>query len=263
MMKLGIISNYEEKDLENVKELGLEHVEFCINNQEDLFIQELDQIEKTLKKNHLNVMSIGRWGTLRITEKGVNVEELQINLKLIDACERLECPVFVTGVNYVPSLSFQENIVLAIEYLNEINTYAKVRNIKTAVYNCRWENFIVGPDTWDLIQYAIPSIGIKYDPSHAIYDGMDYLKEIKDYGKSIYHIHLKGSLLIDGERVDDPPAGLDITNWQAVMGLLYYFKYEGGLSIEPHSKTWTDELGEFNVKYSINYFKPMIYGVKK
>jgi hypothetical protein len=47
------------------------------------------------------------------------------------------------------------------------------------------------------------------------------------------------------------------------MALLYYHQYQGVLSVEPHSATWSGDLGEFGIKYTINYFKPMIYGGKK
>lgn len=260
MMKLGMISHYSHDALAYVKSKALSYVEFTINRDEQLFFDAINQTKMLLEKHELNVFSIGRWGTDRITEQGINQEELNINKNMIDACVTLGSPVYVTGVNYVSSLSETKNMELAVLYLKELNAYATSKNIKLAVYNCRWNNFIVGPDTWDIVLKEVPGLGIKYDPSHAIYDYKNYLKEIKDYGKYIYHIHLKGSLIVDNERVDDPPAGLDMTDWRSLMGLLYFHGYQGGLSIEPHSHIWKDSLGDFGVDYTISYFKPMIGG---
>ena len=262
-MKLGIISNYLNQDLKKVNDLGLGYVEFCINRNEGDFFSVLSSTKKSLNEYELHVSSIGRWGTDKINEQGLIQKELEVNFKLIDACVYLGSPVFVTGVNYIDHLSEHENMELAISYLKEVITYAKAKGIKTAVFNCRWNNFIVGPDQWDILIERLADLYIKYDPSHAIYDDKDYLKEISHYGNRIIHFHLKGSLRIDQLRVDDPPAGLDMTNWQAVMALLYYHQYQGVLSVEPHSATWSDDLGEFGIKYTVNYFKPMIYGGKK
>jgi len=262
-MKLGMISGYDGQSLSKVRERGLSFVEFCINHHEDLFLDQLDSIEKSLKENQLSVFSVGRWGTERINKHGINRIEFEKNLRLIDAAKRLNSPVYVTGVNYVDELSYDLNLKYAVSYLTELSTYAKQQQVEIAVYNCRWGNFIIGPDTWDVVLKAVPGLGIKFDPSHAIYDLKNYLKELNDYGPYIKHIHLKGSLRIDNVRVDDPPAGLDMTDWKAFMAILYQHHYEGGLSIEPHSKTWSNDLGEWGIRYSIEYFKPMIFEVKK
>lgn len=262
MMKLGMISHYSKEALSYVESKGLSYVEFTINRDEDVFFKALEETKHILNSKKIQVFSIGRWGTDRITKQGIHQVELAINKKMIDACVFLGSPVYVTGVNYVSELSESENLKLATRYLNELNDYAKEKHVKLAVYNCRWNNFIIGPDTWDVVLKEVPGLGIKYDPSHAIYDLKNYLKEIKDYGEYIYHIHLKGSLIVDNERVDDPPTGLDMTNWKAIMGLLYYHGYKGGLSIEPHSHTWRDGLGDFGVDYTIEFMKPMIYGGK-
>ncbi len=261
-MKLGMISGYDLESLSKVRTRGLDHVEFCINHHEDTFLNELNIIEKSLQTNQLSVFSIGRWGTERINPQGINRIEFEKNCRLIDAAARLHSPVYVTGVNYVDQLSYEDNLSFALAYLQELQAYAAQKKITLAVYNCRWGNFIIGPDTWDVVLKAVPGLGIKYDPSHAIYDLKNYLKEISDYGAYIKHIHLKGALLIDNVRVDDPPAGLDMTDWKSFLALLYKHQYQGGLSIEPHSSTWTGDLGEWGIRYSIEYFKPLITEVK-
>ena len=55
--------------------------------------------------------------------------------------------------------------------------------------------------------------------------------------------------------MDDPPAGLDMINWNALMGMLYAVGYDGTLSIEPHSGVWQGELGEKGVDYTIRYIR--------
>ena len=88
-----------------------------------------------------------------------------------------------------------------------------------------------------------------------IMDPEDYLEEIRDWGHRFYHVHIKGTLKVGGKHVDDPPAGLDMINWNALMGMLYAVGYDGTLSIEPHSGVWQGELGEKGIDYTIRYIR--------
>jgi sugar phosphate isomerase/epimerase len=75
----------------------------------------------------------------------------------------------------------------------------------------------------------------------------------------VYHIHLKGTINSGGIHLDDPPAGMDMINWPAFVSVFRRFGYDGVLSIEPHSATWTGELGEKGLKYTIKYFKSLLF----
>ena len=153
-------------------------------------------------------------------------------------------------------MSYYENCGLAIRYFEELLALGKETGVKIAVYNCRWNNFVCCDPAWTLILGHLPELGIKYDASHCINESEnDYLEEIKKWGSRFYHVHIKGTLRIGGDHVDDPPAGLDMINWNALMGMLYAVGYDGNLSIEPHSGVWEGELGEKGIDYTIRYIK--------
>jgi sugar phosphate isomerase/epimerase len=59
--------------------------------------------------------------------------------------------------------------------------------------------------------------------------------------------------------VDDPPAGMDSINWGALLSVLRKYRYDGMLSIEPHSETWQGELGEKGIRFTIEYFKKLLF----
>jgi sugar phosphate isomerase/epimerase len=84
------------------------------------------------------------------------------------------------------------------------------------------------------------------------------MAETQKWGERFAHVHIKGVLQVNGERVDDPPAGMDQTNWGAFMALLYQKGYDAGLSIEPHSEIWKGELGEKGIRFTIDFIKKMI-----
>ncbi|MBS6196459.1 MAG: sugar phosphate isomerase/epimerase [Clostridiales bacterium] len=257
-MNLGIISWIGEEDFKKVKERGLSFVELDVNDRAEEFLANLESTKEYSKKYELPVGAVGRWGSDRICKDGICEEELSLEYKLIDATAALDCDVYITGCNYVEELSYYENVRFAIAYFEKLIAYGKEKGVKIATYNCRWNNFVCTPMAYQLIHGYLKDLYIKYDTSHCIYAGGDYLQETRDWAHRFAHVHLKGALIVDGERYDDPPAGLDQTNWGAFLAILYSRGYDGNLSIEPHSANWKGELGERGVDYTVRYFRNLI-----
>lgn len=257
-MKLGMIGFPDEQSFRLAGDKGLGFLEFCVNSEEDLltFYEQVDELEEWKDIYGIAVQSIGRWGTNKLHSDGEIIEEeLDHSFRLIDAAHRLGCEHFVCGVNYVENISYFDNCKAAIRFLAKLIHYAREKKVKISTYNCRWNNFIVDDGSWKIIHGHLDMLGIKYDPSHARYAGGNYLKEMRDWGGRFNHVHIKGSVIIDGKRFDDPPAGLDQTDWASFLAILYAKKYAGGLSIEPHSANWQGELGEQGLDYTIDYMK--------
>lgn len=264
-MKLGIICDYDENGFKQAKDLGLEFIEICYNigNDCEEFKKEiLPALLLRTKKYGVAIGSIGRWGSSKIDDNGNIIEdELHNSQLLIDACYELGCNVFVTGVNYVDGFSLYENCTFAIAFLEKLIAYGKEKNVNIAVYNCDWNNFIREPHSWELILGYLKELGIKYDPSHCINSGSGkYIDETAKWGKRFYHVHIKGTLnTAESGHIDDPPAGLDDINWGAFMSVLYKVGYERTLSIEPHSGTWKGGLGDWGVKFTVDYINKLVY----
>jgi sugar phosphate isomerase/epimerase len=261
-VNIGIIGLPNEDTFKLAAEKGLEFIEFCINvgnNVED-FVQSIDKIKEWQRIYGVKVGSIGRWGSDRLNEKGEIIEkELNFSYQLINAADELGCNNFICGCNYITNLSYLENCQSAIMYLSKLIEFGKSKGVQVSTYNCNWNNFIDNEIAWTVIHGHLKDLGIKFDPSHSRYAGRDYLKEMKEWGERFYHVHIKGSLIVDGERFDDPPAGLDQTDWNSFLAILYAKKYNGGLSIEPHSHTWEGELGDKGVDYTINLLKKLVF----
>jgi sugar phosphate isomerase/epimerase len=260
-MKLGIIASPKAASFHQAQANGLEFLEFCINIGVDVdaFAASIPALKQASEQTGVTVGSIGRWGSHRISKVGIVEEELQLSYRLIDAAAELGCPNFVCGVNYVEELSYFSNASLAVEYFRKLIEYAAPKGVSVSSYNCNWNNFVDNEMAWIVIHGHLPELGIKYDPSHSRYSGRDYLKEANDWGYRFRHVHIKGSVIIEGQRFDDPPAGLDQTDWGTFMAILYGRGYQGGLSIEPHSNVWHGELGNKGVRFTIDYIRKMMF----
>ncbi len=261
-MQLGIIYSYDEDSFKRASQLGLSFLEICYNVGNDIadLKEDVGEIKANIAKYGVAIGSMGRWGSDKVAKDGSLIEEeVAVSRALIDIASELGCKVFNTGVNYVEEISFYANVSAAIKYLQGLVDYAADKGVTVATYNCRWNNYVCEPVTWRLIHGHIPQLGIKYDPTHCINEGSgDYLGETKEWGGRFAHVHIKGTLNVNGEHVDDPPAGLDMIDWRSFFGLLYKHGYDGTFAIEPHSSTWRGELGDKGVEYTVKYIKPMM-----
>ncbi len=260
-MNLGLIAKPNESSFRQAQGMGLDFLEFCVNKADnaDEFLADVENLRHWSIKYDVAVGSVGRWKAETILPDGSpDPEEFRIACGLIEAAARLGSPVYVCGCNYVPALSYYENCTAAIRLLEKLIAHGKKYGITIATYNCRKGTFIHNATAWTLIHGHLKDLTIKYDPSHSIYAGADYLKETSEWGSRFSHVHLKGSLMLNGERVDDPPAGMDQTDWPMFLSILRARGYDGGLSIEPHSDVWAGDRRDEGIEYTIRYIEKLI-----
>jgi sugar phosphate isomerase/epimerase len=146
-----------------------------------------------------------------------------------------------------------------MDYFTKLIKYAEGRNVLISTYNCNWNNFVTDDMAWKVIHGHIKELGIKFDPSHSIGAGRDYLTEARDWGKRFNHVHIKGSVRVGGVHFDHSPAGMDQTDWGSFFSILYGHGYDRGISIEPHSEIWKDELGEKGLDFTIKKMREYLF----
>ncbi|MDD6798862.1 MAG: sugar phosphate isomerase/epimerase [Firmicutes bacterium] len=260
-MKLGIISNYAPANFEIAAKRNLDFVEFCCNNDEDTnrFIGNVPAIIEESKRTGIPVGSVGRWNSMpNLGADGLDTNVVELIKRNIDAAHAVGSEVFVCGCNYNNGVSLFRNYENAIRYFGELVEYAKQYNMMIAVYNCDWNNFVCNAKQWEVVLGEVPGLMLKFDCSHSFYRGNDYRQELLNWCKRVAHMHIKGSVKINGRGVDDPPAGLDNIDWNTVFAILYREGYDRTLSIEPHSGVWNGELGEKGIDFTVRYMRSLI-----
>ncbi len=260
-MRLGIIADWRERGFEFVEKMGLSEIEICVNVGDNVadFCAESQSIAARANEKGIKVCSLGRFGAERVLNSGeINDKEYKSDIEMIDAAQAIGAPYYLVGVNYAETKDYNWNIDNAVSYLTKLCKYAQTKNVQVLVYNCSWGNFIYDQKGWDAVLPRVPELGIKYDPSHCFGRGGDILKELRDFGKFVKHFHVKGTIYIDGQHFDDPPAGLDQIPWGPVMDTLYACDYNGTLSIEPHSSIWSGARGEWGIRFTIDFMSKFI-----
>ena len=257
-MRIGFICDLTEEDFKFAADNGFKCVEF--NGNVDVeFTKQAAELAGYVKKYGVDFNMIGRFGKNYISDDSAERAKHLADAKTtIDFCQAIGSPLFVTGAGHEEDRSLQENCKRAVDPLGQLIEYGRTKGVKVALYNCHWGNFAVAPDAWEIIMPALPEVGIKYDPSHAIGDGRDYLAELRDWGPKVYHVHAKGSLSIGGQRFPDPNPGMDQTNWGAVFAVLYHHNYQGDVNIEQHAGRWLEDLKHPGLLFSKRYLEQFV-----
>lgn len=121
--------------------------------------------------------------------------------------------------------------------------YAATKGVNIALENWFATN-LQGFDTFDAMFEAVPhaNFGLNYDPSHLLWQGVDYIEGVNRYASRIFYVHAKDCEVRDGLRrlvgflgrgwwrYTIPGTGQVM--WGPFIGRLREIGYDGPLSIE-------------------------------
>ena len=116
------------------------------------------------------------------------------------------------------------------------------------------KNLATTPALWRTIFDAIPSrhLGLNFDPSHLIWQQIDYVRCIRDFATRIVHVHAKDTQ-IDREKLHDVGIlglgwqnpkipGLGDVDWGAFFSALTDIGYNGPVCIEVEDRAFEESL---------------------
>jgi sugar phosphate isomerase/epimerase len=99
-----------------------------------------------------------------------------------------------------------------------------------------------------------PNFGLNYDPSHLVWQQMDYVEPLREFAGRIFHVHAK-DVRVDRRRLDDvgilasPLAyhcpklpGLGEVNWGRFLSVLGDTGYDGPVCIEVEDRAYEKSL---------------------
>lgn len=109
--------------------------------------------------------------------------------------------------------SVDDNWPQFLQTWRPIIKHAEDHNVKVGIENCpmlftadEWpggKNLAISPRVWERMFNDIPSdhFGLNYDPSHMIFQQMDYLRPMRDFSDKIFHVHAK-DVRVDQHQLD-------------------------------------------------------------
>jgi len=197
------------------------------------------------------------------TEAQVYIDHIK---QVILAAELLGLDVVNTFIGRDWTKSVEDNWPRFKEVWVPLIQFAEDHGIRIGIENCpmsftqdEWpggKNLAHSPAIWRRMFEDIPSnsFGLNYDPSHMIWQHMDYLKPLRDFKDKLFHIHAK-DVRLDKHRLDEVGImatpleyhmpklpGLGDVNWGQFFSVLTDTGYDGPVCIEVEDRAYEGSL---------------------
>ena len=123
--------------------------------------------------------------------------------KVIKMSSLLGVNMVTTFIGRDQTKSVEENIELFKEIWPPIINYAEESGVKIAIENCpmlfgqdQWpggQNLMTTPVIWRKLFEICPNknFGLNFDPSHCIWQQLDYIAPIYEFKDRLFHVHYK------------------------------------------------------------------------
>lgn len=194
-----------------------------------------------------------------LTKRSAAIEHLKA---VIGAASKLGVGVVTTFIGKDQHKTIDENIELFREIWPGLIKLAEDKGVKIAIENCpmlfgrdQWpggQNLMCTPAIYRRLFEIIPSksFGLNFDPSHYVWQGMDYIKTIYEFKDRIFHIHFKdiklypeklndcGVLAYPLDYMSPKIPGLGDVDWSAFVSALNDIRFNGCAVIEVEDKAF-------------------------
>lgn len=239
----------------------------------------------TLKKNNLMISSLGYYPNPLHPDPDHRQLVIEHLKKVIAAAELLEVPIVGTFVGKDKDKTIEQNLEDFAKIWPPIVKFARQHGVKIAIENCpmifsndEWpggNNLANTPAIWRKMWEIIPddNFGLNLDPSHLVWQMIDYVRVVRDFHDRIFHVHAK-DLLIDREglyqngvlslgmgwQVPRLP-GLGEVRWDQFISALYRSGYDYVISIEHEDRAFekTEELVKRGFLIARDALRPYVH----
>lgn len=299
-MKLGLVSailadySFEEM-IDTVSKLGFECVEVACwpsgkaerryAGVSHINVDELDEAKRDYildycAKRGVTISSLAFYPNTLDGDgekRKANVEHLK---RVIRASAMLGVNMVTTFIGRVQDKSVEENLEEVARVWPDIMALAEKLGVKVAIENCpmlfgrdQWpggQNLMTTPVIWRQVFDIVksPNLGINYDPSHFVWQMIDYFAPLYEFKDKIFHVHFKdiklypdklrrcGTMAYPLDFMSPKLPGLGDVDWGAYCSALTDIGYDGFACIEVEDKAFED--GRESILKSITLSKRYI-----
>lgn len=180
--------------------------------------------------------------------------------------------------------SVDDNWPRFLEVWKPLIQFAEGQGVRVGIENCpmsftadEWpggKNLATTPKIWRRMFEDIPSdnFGLNYDPSHLVWQHMDYLAPLRDFTDKLFHVHAK-DVRVDQHRLDQVGImahpleyhspklpGLGNVNWGQFFSTLGDAGYRGPVCVEVEDRAYEESLGtrKASLKQSADYLRRFV-----
>ena len=196
-----------------------------------------------------------------LEKRKANIEHL---MSVIDASAKLGINMVTTFIGRNQYKTVDENLAELEEVWRPIINHAEEKKVKIGIENCpmlfgadQWpggQNLMTTPVIWHKVFDILHSdyLGINYDPSHFVWQMMDYIAPLYEFKDKIFHVHFKdiklypeklkrcGTMAYPLDYMDPKLPGLGDVDWGAYVSALTDIGYDSFVCIEVEDRAFED-----------------------
>jgi sugar phosphate isomerase/epimerase len=173
-----------------------------------------DRVRKLVQSSGVAVSGLGYYPNPLAADRAeaqVYIDQLR---RIIAAAELLGVGVVNTFVGRDPRKSVADNWPRFLEVWPPLVRFAEEHGVRIGIENCpmfftadEWpggKNLAHAPAIWRRMfaEIASPAFGLNFDPSHLVWQHMDYIRPLAEFASRVVHVHLKDAQ-VDRQRLDD------------------------------------------------------------
>ena len=203
---------------------------------------------------------------------------------VIDAAKLMEINLVTTFIGRMPSKTISENLKEVEEVWKPILAYAEKQKVKIAIENCpmlftedEWpggQNLMTTPALFRKIFDLLDSeyLGLNFDPSHFVWQQMDYLAPIYEFKDKLFHVHYKdikvywsklkevGVMATPLEYMSPKVPGLGDVDWGKYVSALTDIGYSVYTCIEVEDRAFESDYEDVkrSIKQSAHYLRNFV-----
>jgi len=236
---------------------GVSHI-----NVDELDEQKIAYIQSYCKNKGVEISSLAFYPNHMDGNLDKREASLAYMKKLIIASHNLGVDMVTTFIGRDQTKTVEENMELFKEIWPPIIRFAQENKVKVAIENCpmlfgkeQWpggQNLATTPKIWREMFSIIqsPYFGLNYDPSHFVWQMVDYIKPLYEFKDKIFHVHYK-DIKVHKDRLDDVGImaypldymspklpGLGDVEWAKYVSALTDIGYDGFTCIEIEDKAF-------------------------
>jgi sugar phosphate isomerase/epimerase len=226
----------------------------------------IDKFQRLLTTYRVSISGLGYYPNPLVADQAESQVYATHLRAVIDAAAALGVGVVNTFVGREPALSVEANWPRFLEVWRPLIAHAEDKGIKIGIENCpmlftkdEWpggKNLATTPAIWRKMFHDIPSpnFGLNFDPSHLIWQQMDYIAPLAEFKDRIFHVHAKDAR-IDRAALDQHGVlaypnlwhtpkipGLGDVRWGPFFGALSDAGYSGHVAIEVEDRAFEGSL---------------------
>ena len=240
---------------------GVTHIDVA-----DLSKKKIDEIHNTLEQKGVTISGLGYYPNPLEADKKIAGRYVAHIKKVIDAAQRLGLENVNTFIGRDHRSSIEDNFKRFKKLWPGIVKYAEKRGVKIGIENCpmfftddEWpggKNLASSPAIWRRMFEEIPSpnFGLNYDPSHLVWQFIDYIKPIYEFKERIFHVHIKDAKVLRDKLNDvgilatplsfhrPKLPGLGDVDWGKFFSALTDIGYNGAACVEVEDRSYEGSL---------------------